>query len=79
MALTAALQAWAWSGISRAEASLRARQANNFYVVFLRVLEHALVVRTPQDVVAGVALVCARFVLALDASIGVGIEGSTSF
>ena len=80
MALTAALQAWVWSGISRAEATVGARQTHRFAFVILRVVQHPFVaVALQKHLLASVAGVGISLVLALHASVRIAMEGAWIF
>ena len=66
--------------VSRAEATLRARQTDRFALVLLGIVEHILVEHVSlQHVVAGVAAARVSLPLALDAIFCLAIEASCIF
>ena len=77
MALRAALHAGVWSGISRAEATVGARQTHRFAFVIHCVVQHLFVeVALWKHLLAGVAGVGISLVLAVHASVRIAMEGA---
>ena len=80
MAFLAALQAWVWSGISRAETLLAACKTDGLSFVFLRVGQHDRVeVTLRKHLLAGVAGVGIGLALAVHASVRIAMEGAWIF
>ena len=77
MAFLAALQAWVWSGISRAETLLAACKTDGLSLIMLRVFQHLFVeVALREHLLAGVAGVGISLALEVHASVRIAMEGA---